>query len=124
MGEELAQQYGYRDSYAAGGLLFCSGQIGLDADGQVLKDPSRQFDLAFAALGKVLARHGLGPADIVDLTSFHTRYPLHMEAFMHSKAAFMGGATCCWTAVGVTALGYPDALVELKAIARLGSTVG
>ncbi|TAL73836.1 MAG: RidA family protein [Rhodanobacter sp.] len=124
MDEELAQQYGYRDSYAAGGLLFCSGQLGVDTDGHVPKDPARQFELAFAALETLLARHGLGPADIVDLTSFHVHYPLHMEAFMRSKAAFMGGATCCWTAVGVTALGYPDALAEIKTIARLGNNAG
>lgn len=117
--DTLAQQYGYLDACAAGGLLFCSGQIGLDAHGKVPADAATQYERAFAAVGALLQRHGLAAADIVDLTSFHVDYPQHMDAFMRSKAAFMGKASSCWTAIGVAALGYPGQLVELKVVARL-----
>lgn len=115
----LTEQYGYLDACAAGGLLFCSGQIGIDGDGQVPADPDRQYELAFAAVAALLQRHGLGAVDIVDLVSFHVDYPQHMAAFMRHKAAFMGSARSCWTAIGVAALGYPGALVEIKVTARL-----
>ena len=102
-----------------GDLLFCSGQIGLEADGTVPADPARQFELAFAALADVLSQNGCSPADIVDLTTFHVDYPAHMEVFMAQKARFLAGAKPCWTAVGIAKLGYPASLVEVKAIASL-----
>lgn len=115
---ESGEGWGFSEAQAAAGLVFCSGVIGIEADGSVPADAARQFELAFAALGGVLARQGCAPADLVDLTSFHVGYPAHMEAFMAAKAAFMAGATCCWTAIGAAALGYPGSLVEIKAVAR------
>lgn len=116
---ESVESYGLSEARIAGGLLFCSGQIGVEADGTVPADISRQFALAFRAVAHVLARHGCNSADLVDLTTFHVGYPDHMDAFMAAKAAFMNGASCCWTAIGAAALGYPGSLVEIKAIARL-----
>ena len=118
MTEEQAAAYGFSLAVRSGDLLFCSGQVGSEADGSTPADPIRQFELAFASLGKVLASHGLGAADIVDLTSFHVGYPANMEAFAIAKAGFLAGALPAWTAVGVAALGHPDSLVEIKAIAR------
>jgi len=116
---ESAESWGFSEAKAGGGLLFCSGQIGVEADGSVSSDAARQFELAFGALGDVLARHGSTAAEIVDLTTFHVGYPNNMEAFMAAKTAFLNGASCCWTAIGVAALGYPGSLVEIKAIARI-----
>ena len=104
-----------------GGWLFCSGQIGLNPDGTVPADPAAQFDAAFAALARVLEQHGCTMGDVADLTSFHVGYPAHMGLFMASRAKAMPGAPSAWTAIGVAALGYPDSLVELKAIARIPS---
>lgn len=114
---ETSDSFGYCAARAAGGLLFCSGQIGLEADGSVPEAASRQFDLAFAALAETLEQNGCATSDIVDLTSFHVGYPAHMEEFAKAKAAFLDGATCCWTAIGVASLGYPGSLVEIKAVA-------
>ena len=116
---ESVESYGFSETRMAGGLLFCSGQIGVEADGTVPADASRQFALAFGTVADVLARHGATVADIADLTTFHVGYPDHMDAFMAAKAAFMNGTNCCWTAIGVAALGYPGSLVEIKTIARL-----
>ena len=48
--------HGFCQARQAGDLLFCSGQIGLDADGAVPAQPEDQFAAAFAALSRVLAR--------------------------------------------------------------------
>ena len=122
--EDMAENYGYCPARAVNGLLFCSGQIGIEADSSVPDQPERQFALAFAALSEVLRQHGCGPADVVDLTSFHVGYPANMDRFMDAKAAFLAGATCCWTAIGAAGLGYPGSLVEIKAIARLPDGAG
>lgn len=115
----MSDELGLSSAVRSGDLLFCSGQIGVTSSGTVPQSPDEQFALAFAALGQVLKSHGCGPIDIVDLTSFHVRFPAHMDDFMKQKSRFLGGAKPAWTAIGVTALGYPDSLVEIKAIARL-----
>ncbi|MDT0577090.1 RidA family protein [Croceicoccus sp. F390] len=115
----MADDHGYSDAVKAGDLLFCSGQVGLEADGGVPADVARQFALAFEALGKVLKANACTADDLVDLTSFHVDYPRHMAEFMAEKSRFLGHARPAWTAVGVAALGYPDTLVEIKAVARL-----
>ena len=51
---EKSQDFGFSPAVRAGDLLFISGQVGLEPDGTVPKDPERQFTLAFAALDKVL----------------------------------------------------------------------
>lgn len=112
-----AQEYGFSDAVKASGLLFCSGQIGVEADGAIPADPRRQFELAFKALERVLNAQGCKAADIVDLTSFHVDYPNHMDIFMEEKSRFLGRACPAWTAIGVARLGYPQSLVEIKAIA-------
>ncbi|QCQ93396.1 RidA family protein [Rhodococcus sp. SGAir0479] len=119
MSKNWEEEYGYSDAVRSGDLLFCSGQVGLEADGSAPANPERQYDLAFATLGKLLAEHGAGPSDLVELTSFHVDFPRHMTEFMAAKARFQNGARPAWTAVGVTALGMPGILVEIKATARI-----
>ncbi|MBM4479471.1 RidA family protein [Prescottella equi] len=120
MSTNWEEEYGYSNAVRSGDLLFCSGQVGLEADGSVPADPERQYDLAFATLAKLLAEHGARPSDLVELTSFHVDFPQHMTEFMAAKARFQNGARPAWTAVGVTALGMPGVLVEVKATARIG----
>lgn len=118
LGGSWAETMGYRDAVPSNGFLFLSGQVGLEEDGTVPTDPTRQYELAFAAIARLLADHGLSAVDVVDMTSFHTEYPQHMREFMAAKAAFQGEARPAWTAVGVAKLGLPDTLVEIKVTAQ------
>lgn len=120
MSTNWEEEYGYSNAVRGGDLLFCSGQVGLEADGSAPADPERQYDLAFATLGHLLAEHGAGPSELVELVSFHVDFPKHMTEFMAAKARFQNGARPAWTAVGVEALGMPGILVEIKATARIG----
>lgn len=114
---DFAADYGFSQSKRAGGLIFISGQVGADHEFNVPSDPATQFKLAFDALGAVLTAEGRTAGDLIELSSFHTDFPNHMEQFMQAKAEFLGGARPAWTAVGVAALGTPETLVEIKAIA-------
>lgn len=113
---------GFSHSVRSGDLVFCSGQVGIDRDGNIPSDPEQQYGLAFAALEEVLADAGCRTADVVELTSYHTSYPEHMTPFMRLKADFLQGALPAWTAVGVASLGTPGTLVEIKAVARAAQT--
>ena len=81
----------------------------------------------FVALGTDLAQAGATYADVVELTTFHTgptdaagfqdefaRFaPIHHEFFPSHYPA--------WSAVGTSALLSPGAVVELRAVAMIGS---
>ena len=106
------------DAVTAGGLVFVSGQVGFDENGNYPADPEQQYRLAFAAVDEVLKKAGLSRSDLVELVTFHTNYPQHMDVFMAVKKQFLNGVRPTWTAIGVAALGHPGALVEIKATAR------
>ncbi len=115
--EDYAAAFGFSVSRCAGGLVFFSGQVGFNPDGSMPSDPATQYARAFEALGAALAKEGLKPDAIVELLTFHTRFPEFMDAFAEAKAGFLGDARPTWTAIGVAALGTPETLVEIKATA-------
>jgi enamine deaminase RidA (YjgF/YER057c/UK114 family) len=51
-------------------------------------------------------------------TSHCVRYPQFMDAFMKAKTEFLRGNKPAWTAIGAAALGTPETLVEIKAVAK------
>lgn len=116
---EEVEKLGFSQIVRRGNLLFCAGQIGVEADGTVPGDPRRQFELAFQALRRVLESEGATARQIVDLTTFHVGLYDHLELFVDEKARFLSGARPAWTAIEVVRVGYPETLVEIKAIACL-----
>lgn len=118
MNKEQEEALGFSQAVRSGDLLFCSGQIGQEENGDIPRDPVRQFRLVFEAIGAVLAANELTSTDIVDMNSFHVDYPEHLEEFVTEKARFLGSSRPTWTAVGVASLGYPEILVEVKVIAK------
>ena len=99
--------------------LFCSGVIGIGADGKCSPDPETQFKRAFESLGEVLKESGAGFADVVEITTFHVGLQQHMRTFAKVKDEFLREPYPAWTAIGITELAMPGGLVEIKAIARL-----
>ena len=61
----------YSQAIAAGGLLFCSGQLGLDpTTGELVDGVEAQAERALRNLMAVLDAAGLGPADVAKTTVF------------------------------------------------------
>lgn len=112
--------YGYAAAVRSGGFLFVSGQVGVDAAGNAIAEPSAQFEQAFANLKGVLAAAGCGFDDIVDVTTFHVNMYEHFEAFAAAKqTAFPNPPFPNWTAIGVVNLADPALLLEIKVTAKL-----
>jgi enamine deaminase RidA (YjgF/YER057c/UK114 family) len=100
-------------------LLLCSGQLGTSADGQVVEDPEAQFVAAFEHVGTVLAEAGLDFDDVLEITTFHVGLRDHLATFVRVKDRFMPAPYSAWTAIGVSQLALPGALVEIRATAQL-----
>lgn len=99
------------------GLLFCSGQVGVDADNALAADPEEQFEQAFRNVDEVLRAAGGSWADVVEMSTFHVGLRRHLPTFSTVRDRWISAPWPSWTAVGVSELGSPDALVEIKVVA-------
>jgi 2-iminobutanoate/2-iminopropanoate deaminase len=113
--------YSHAIATRGGRLLAISGQVALDAAGNLVGagDFKAQAHQAFANLGAVLAAAGLSNADIVKVTYFvvgldHER----VLALREAREAALGGERPAASLLGVAALFRPDLLVEIEAIAE------
>jgi enamine deaminase RidA (YjgF/YER057c/UK114 family) len=109
----------YDYAAAAGGLLFVAGACPLDAEGRVVKGGlAAQVNQALDNLLAVLDREGLPPASLVKTTIFvATGERADLVGAWRLVERRLAPARPPSTLVGVTALGYPDQLFEIEAIA-------
>ena len=111
--------YHFAPAVIDGDHVRCSGVLGLNlADGSCPEDPAEQFDLAFRNLQEVLEASGVGFADITEMTTFHVGLQGHMETFLGVKDRYVKDPYPAWTAIGITELAIPGALVEIRVTAR------
>ena len=96
--------------------LHVSGQVGMSADGVLPEDAAGQCRNAFANVLAVMAGAGMGPADIVSLTTFLTG-PEHLPAYRAAREAAFGDVAPASTMVYVAGLVDPKMVIEVQAVA-------
>ena len=119
--EQYYDQFHFAPAVKDGDRLYCSGVIGVDAEGKASPDPETQFTQAFESLKSVLTTAGVSFANVVEMTTFHVGLRANLPAFMKVKDRYIQAPYPAWTAIGITELAFPGGLVEVKVIARLGS---
>ena len=112
----------YTDAVKAGGLLFVSGIVPLDADGKLVGegDVAEQARQVFRNMELCLKAAGCGFDDVVKVVHYLLDVddrpkinPVRME--------FFGEARPASTLVEVSALAVPGALLEIEAVAAIPS---
>jgi reactive intermediate/imine deaminase len=112
----------YNQAVAAGGLLFCSGQIALDAGSGAMVgegDVEAETRQVLANLRAVLAAAGCGPEQVVRTTVFLTDLADFAAVNAIYAETFGAGVSPARACVQVAAL-PKGARVEIDAIALLG----
>ena len=105
-----------------GDTVYVSGQAGIRADGKVAETLEEQLHLCFQKLQLVLEAAGGSLADIVELESFHVGDMVaDTPTIFGVKDQYLTRDYPAWSAFGVTMLAVPGLLVEIKAIAVIGS---
>jgi reactive intermediate/imine deaminase len=108
----------YTDAVRAGDLVFVSGVVPVDADGNVVggDDVVAQTRQVFENMGAVLAAAGCTFADVVKVTLFLTDVddrpkinPVRQEVFGETRPAS--------TLVEISRLAIPGAKIEVEAVA-------
>jgi enamine deaminase RidA (YjgF/YER057c/UK114 family) len=115
----IYETYHFAPAVIDGDHLRCSGMIGFRPDLSVPEDPTAQFTLAFQNLRGLLAEAGLTFANVTEMTTYHVGLRAHMQAFTAVKDKFMSAPYPAWTAVGISELASPGALVEIQVTARM-----
>ena len=117
--EKLAPAVGpYSHAVRTGSLVFTSGQIPIDGEGNVVgKDIVEQTKQSLHNLGAVLEAGGLGPSDVVKTTVYMTDLSLFGK-MNEVYAGFFGDDPPARSTVGV--VGLPKGvLVEIEAVAAV-----
>lgn len=106
-----------------GDVLYISGQVGTDQEGNTPTSIAEQARVAYANARDVLAYFGAEMSNIVDETYFVTDMEELMEnaeaVFGAREAAYGEPPDVCQTLVQVAALVTPELKIEIKCIAHL-----
>lgn len=110
----------YTDAVAAGGLLYISGMLPVNAAGELVGagDVIRQSEQVLDNVAAVLTATGASFDDVVRVGVF-LRDMADREAVNTVRRRYFGDARPASTLVEVSALAHPEALVEIEAIAVL-----
>ncbi len=110
----------YTDAVLAGGLLFVSGMVAVDAEGRLVggDDVVAQARQVFENLGAALAAGGCSFADVVKVTVFLTDIDERPLVNTVRKEVF-GANRPASTLVEVPRLAVPGARVEVECVAQV-----
>lgn len=97
-------------------LVFCSGQLGITADGFVPPDCAAQARICFDNIEAILAEAGMTLANIVRINSFVTGRE-HLPDYMAVRNALFAEPYPASTLMVVSGFARPEFVVEIEAIA-------
>jgi enamine deaminase RidA (YjgF/YER057c/UK114 family) len=102
-----------------GNRLLVTGHTGENADGDFSNDVRTQLRQVFRNVEATLREAGASWADVVAMNSYHVGFRAQADALLEIAAEFLTEPYPAWTAVGVTELIDPPALVEVSCEALL-----
>ncbi|CDP54096.1 FIG00793746: hypothetical protein [Devosia sp. DBB001] len=97
-------------------LVFCSGQLGIDADGNVPADSAGQARICFGNIAAILAEAGLGLEHVVRINAFVTGRE-HMAGYMDVRNSLFSAPYPASTLMIVGGFTRPEFVVEIEVVA-------
>ena len=116
--EIIRERFNYSPGVIVGDTLYIAGQVGRDADLNVLEGSQAQYIQAFENVSRVLSAAGANFDNVVDMVTYHIDIG-DIANFMTVKDRYFVNHVPAWTGIGVAALAMPDLLVEVKCVAKL-----
>jgi 2-iminobutanoate/2-iminopropanoate deaminase len=97
-------------------LVFCSGQLGIAADGTVPDSVAGQAEICFENVKAILAEAGFAMAHIVRINAFVTKRE-HMVEYMAVRDRYVTDPPPASTLMIVAGFTRPEFLVEVEVVA-------
>lgn len=118
--EAVYERFHYAPGILVGDTLYVSGQVGRDADLNVVEGAEAQFVQAFENARAVLEAAGAGFDDVVELETWFADDMADLTLFMAVKDRYFANRYPTWTGFAVKGFSMPGILVEIKCTAILG----
>ena len=96
--------------------MFCSGQLGIAADGSVPADCAGQARICFANISAILAEAGLGLEHVVRINAYVTGRQ-HLAGYMGVRNGLFAEPFPASTLMIVSGFARPEFVVEIEVIA-------
>ncbi|MBT0956552.1 RidA family protein [Alphaproteobacteria bacterium KMM 3653] len=101
--------------------VWCSGQLGMDAQGHIPEDAGQQAAICFRNAAAILSSAGMGMADVVRVNAFVTDRA-YMAPYMEARDACFDGVPPASTLMIVGGFTRPEFKVEVEIVAAQGVT--
>jgi len=121
--EQDYDEWQMSDAVQVGDTIWVSGKVGIDQGGKIEEGIEQQSRSAFQRIQDTLKHAGASLDDIVEIVTYHVSMR-DLNEFVKVKSEFLRRDFPAWTAVGVTELYTPEALIEIKATAVIGCGKG
>jgi len=118
--EAVYERFHYAPGLLIDDTLYISGQVGRDAELNVISDPEAQYVQAFENVGAVLTAAGADFDDVVELETWFADSMADLGLFMAVKDRFFANRYPTWTGFAVKGFSMPGIIVEIKCTAILG----
>jgi enamine deaminase RidA (YjgF/YER057c/UK114 family) len=120
--EPLERQLGFAAMVQHGNTLYLSGIVSVDEQMNVVGkgDMAKQITQIYDIMAKTLAMSQATLENVVSEVMYATNLPAMVEAAHVRTARYARCAPPSATAVQVSALFFPDAMLEIQAVAVLG----
>ena len=110
-------KYAHGVEIAAGSrMVFCSGQLGIGADGAVPDDVESQARLCFRAIAAILSEASMSLADLVRLNAYVSSAQ-YLGGYMKVRDEFVSSPSPASTLMVVQGFARPEFKVEIEAVA-------
>jgi len=96
--------------------LYISGQLGIGADGKLREGTAAQADQAWTNILNILAEAGMGPENLVKITTFVVD-PKDVGVVRSAREKALGGVRAASTLLVIQALASPEYRIEIEAVA-------
>jgi len=97
-------------------LVFCSGQLGVAADGTIPEEARAQADLCFTNIAAILGEAGMTLSDIVRINAYVSDRA-HMKGYMEARDAHVATPPPASTLMIVSGFTLPEFKVEIEVVA-------
>jgi enamine deaminase RidA (YjgF/YER057c/UK114 family) len=97
-------------------LVFCSGQLGIGADGAVPPDCAAQARICFDNIASILAEAGLGLEHVIRINAYVTARE-HLAGYMAVRNGLFGEPYPASTLMIVSGFARAEFVVEVEAVA-------
>jgi len=115
----IKDRFHYNPAVRTGDMLFIAGQVGRDADLNVVLGKEAQLVQAFENVKTALKEAGADFDDVIEMHTYHTDMR-DLELIIEVKDRYFKGPVPTWTGFGVTALGTPGIEFEITCRAYVG----